>query len=227
VRAILFAAGRGERMRPLTDRVPKPLLEAGGKPLIEWQVERLVAAGIREIVVNIAPGGEAIEARLGDGSRLGAAIAWSREPEPLETAGGIAFARALLGEAPFLAVSSDIHADYDYGRLRDVAAAIAADPARHAAHFVLVPNPPWHREGDMGLRDGRVYRDAPRLTYGNISLFHPTLFDAVAPGTHRRLFPFCDPFMAEGRVTGERHDGEWDNVGTPAQLADLDRRLRR
>ena len=225
MRAILFAAGRGERMKPLTERTPKALLEVGGKPLIAWQLERLAAAGIREVVVNVSHFGERIEASLGDGSRFGVRILWSREAEPLETAGAIAWARDLLGPEPFLALSADIHTAYDYARLVPVAQAIARDPAARAAHFVLVDNPPWHAKGDMGLEGGLVVRGAPTLTYANISVFHPALFDGVPAGTRLALFPWSYRFVDERRVTGERYSGDWDNVGTPAQLAALDRRL--
>lgn len=225
MRAILFAAGRGERMKPLTERRPKALLEVGGKSLIERQLDRLGAAGIREVVVNVAHLGEQLEARLGDGSRHGVRILWSREPEPLETAGAIAWARWLLGPDPFLALSADIHTAYDYARLLPVAQAIARDPAARAAHFVLVDNPPWHARGDMGLAGGLVVRSGPLLTYANISVFHPALFDGIAAGTRLALFPWAYGLVDEGRVTGERFTGEWDNVGTPAQLAELDRRL--
>jgi MurNAc alpha-1-phosphate uridylyltransferase len=226
-RALLLAAGRGERMRPLTDAVPKPLLCAGGKALIAWQIERLAAAGIRELVVNHAHFGESLEAALGDGSRFGVHIEYSREAEALETAGGIARALELLGEAPFIVVSADIYTEYDYARLVPVAGSIAADPMRHAAHFVLVDNPPWHRQGDMGLGGGRVTREGPLLTYGNISVFHPALFGAITPGAFLRLFPWAYAFVDEGRVSGEHFRGVWDNVGTPAQLEALDRRLSR
>jgi MurNAc alpha-1-phosphate uridylyltransferase len=225
MRAILFAAGRGERMRPLTERTPKALLEVGGKSLIARQLERLAAAGIREVVVNVSHFGERIEASLGDGSRFGVRILWSREAEPLETAGAIAWARDLLGPEPFLALSADIHTAYDYARLVPVAQAIARDPAARAAHFVLVDNPPWHAKGDMGLEGGLVVRGGPTLTYANISVFHPALFDGVPAGTRLALFPWSYRFVDERRVTGERYAGEWDNVGTPAQLAALDRRL--
>lgn len=225
MRAILFAAGRGERMKPLTERRPKALLEVGGKPLIAWQLERLAAGGIREIVVNVSHLGDQVEAALGDGSRFGVSIAWSREAEPLETAGAVAVARAVLGHEPFLAVSADIHTAFDYGTLLPAARAIARDPEATAAHFVLVDNPPWHAKGDMGLSGGRVTREGPTLTYANISIFHPALFDGIAPGTRLALFPWAYRFVETGRVTGERYSGPWDNVGTPAQLAELDRRL--
>ena len=226
LRAIVLAAGRGERMRPLTDATPKPLLTVGGKSLLAWQLERLAAAGIRDVVVNHAHLGEQLEAAVGDGARWGVRVAWSREGTALETAGGIARALPMLGPGPFLAVSADIHTDFDYASLLPAAERIAGDPAACAAHFVLVDNPPWHARGDMGLADGRVTLAGERLlTYGNISLFHPSLFAGVAPGEHLRLFPWGFRFIEAGRVTGEHFRGTWENVGTPAQLAELDRRL--
>jgi MurNAc alpha-1-phosphate uridylyltransferase len=227
MRALLLAAGRGERLRPLTDTVPKALLTAGGRPLIEWQVERLVRGGFTEIVVNHAHFGEMIEAALGDGARFGARIRYSPESPALETAGAIARALPLLGDEPFAVVSSDIHTRFDYGTLAAPLAAIARDPGGTVAHFVLVDNPAWHAAGDMGLDAGRVTRGGPRLTYGNISLFHPAIFREIAPGTWLKLFPWAYRHVEEGRVTGEHFRGPWDNVGTPAQLAALDGRLAR
>ena len=225
--ALILAAGRGERMRPLTDTMPKPLLRVGGKSLVAWHLERLAAAGIRRIVVNHAHLGEQLEAAVGDGSRWGVHVAWSREGTALETGGGIVKALGLLGANPFVVVSGDIYTDFDFSRLADVAGAIARDPAGRAAHFVLVDNPPFHPAGDMGLAHGLVRRDGPLLTYANIAVFHPALFAGIAPGTHLRLFPWAYRFVDEGRVTGERFAGAWENVGTPAQLAELDRRLAR
>lgn len=224
-RALILAAGRGERLRPLTDSVPKPLLEVGGRPIIEWQIARLAAGGFRDLVVNHAHLGERLEAALGDGARFGVRIRYSAEAPALETAGGIAKALPLLGEAPFAVVSADIHTEFDFASLVAHAGRIAADPARCAAHFVLVENPPWHAGGDMGLRDGLVTRDGPRLTYGNIAVFHPALFAEIAPGTRLKLFPWMYRFVDAGRVSGERYAGPWDNVGTAEQLAALDRRL--
>jgi MurNAc alpha-1-phosphate uridylyltransferase len=225
MRALILAAGRGERMRPLTDAVPKALLEVGGRALIDWQVERLARAGFTDLVVNHAHLGAMIEGALGDGSRFGARIRYSPESPALETAGGIARALDLLGGEPFVAVSSDIHTEFDYASLRLPLEAIARDPASRAVHLVLVDNPPWHAQGDMGLRDGRVTRDGPKLTYGNIAVFHPAIFRDIAPGTRLKLFPWVYDFVDAGRVTGERYRGPWDNVGTPAQLAALDMRL--
>ena len=225
--AFILAAGRGERMRPLTDATPKPLLPVGGKALIDWQLGRLAAGGIRRVVINHAHLGEQLEAAVGDGARWGLDIAWSREGTALETAGGIAKALALLGPQPFVVVSGDIYTDYDFSRLAEAARDIAADPGRRAAHFVLVDNPPYHPAGDMGLANGRVRRDGPRLTYANIAVFHPALFAGIPAGAHLKLFPWAYRFVDEGRVTGERFEGDWENIGTPAQLAELDRRLTR
>jgi N-acetyl-alpha-D-muramate 1-phosphate uridylyltransferase len=224
-RAIILAAGRGERMRPLTDAVPKPLLRAGGRPIIEWQIERLAAGGFEDLVVNHAHLGAQIEEALGDGRGLGVRIRYSHEARALETAGGVAQALPLLGDAPFAVVSGDIHTAFDYGSLAARIESIAASPRQHAAHFVLVDNPPWHASGDMGLDAGRVTRGGPRLTYGNIAVFHPALFREIAPGTALKLFPWAYRFVEEGRVTGEHYRGPWDNIGTPDQLAALDRRL--
>ena len=225
--AIILAAGRGERMRPLTDRLPKPLLPAGGKPLIEWQVERLAAAGFDDIVVNHSHLGAMVESALGDGARFGVRLRYSHEPVALETAGGVAQALALLDDEPFLVVSGDIHTSFDYATLLPRIEAIGADPSRTAAHFVLVDNPSWHAGGDMGLAHGRIVRREPYLTYANIAVFHPALFGEVTPGTWLRLFPWAYRFVDEGRVGGEHFRGEWDNLGTPAQLEALDRRLSR
>jgi MurNAc alpha-1-phosphate uridylyltransferase len=224
-RALILAAGRGERMRPLTDTVPKPLLAVGGRALVEWQVERLVAGGFDELVVNHSHLGSQIEAALGDGRRFGAAIRYSHEPRALETAGGVAQALPLLGDAPFVVVSADIHTLFDYASLASRLADIARDPQGHAAHFVLVDNPPFHPAGDMALDNGRVAREGARLTYGNIAAFHPAPFREIAPGSALKLFPWAYRLVEQGRVTGERYAGSWDNIGTPDQLAALDRRL--
>jgi NDP-sugar pyrophosphorylase family protein len=157
---MILAAGLGERMRPLTDHTPKPLLVAGGKPLIVWQIERLRAAGFRELVINHAHLGQQIEDYLGDGAELGVRIAWSREPEPLESAGGIATALPYLGDAPFLVTNGDVYTEFDYARLARVLAEMAANP-EHLAHLVLVDNPPHHPDGDFVLRAGRAYPPSP------------------------------------------------------------------
>jgi len=224
--ALILAAGRGERMRPLTDTVPKPLLKVAGKALIEWQLERLAAGGFRDVVVNHSHLGSMIEEALADGSRYGVRIAYSHEPAALETAGGIVQALHLLGDEPFAVVSADIYTEFDYRRLQGPLQDIAADTNRHIAHFVLVDNPPFHAKGDdMGVAGARATRAAPRLTYANLAVFHPAPFRDVAAGTRLKLFPWAYRFVDEGRVSGEHFTGVWDNIGTPQQLAELDRRL--
>jgi MurNAc alpha-1-phosphate uridylyltransferase len=225
---MILAAGLGERMRPLTDHTPKPLLEVGGQPLIVWQIRRLKAAGFSELVINHAHLGRKIEDFLGDGAHLGVAIAWSREPEPLETAGGIATARDLLGDAPFLVTNGDVYADFDYGRLMPVLAAMAANPA-HLAHLVLVDNPPHHPQGDFSLEDGKVVapptRAVGRLTFSGIGCYRPELFAGIPAGTKAKLAPLLIAAMERGQVTGEHFTGRWEDVGTPQRLAALDQEL--
>ena len=221
MKAFILAAGRGERMRPLTDRTPKPLLPAGGKPLIVWHLERLAAAGFREIVINHAHLGEQIEAALGDGAQWGLHIRYSAEPPgALETAGGIANALPLLGDQPFLVVNGDIWCDFDFGRF---SGSTAAD-----AHLVMVANPAHHAGGDFSLDDRRViYADGEQtLTYAGIGVFSPSFFADVKPGTVMKLRPLLDAAITAGTLTGERYTGRWVDVGTPQRLAELDAELR-
>jgi MurNAc alpha-1-phosphate uridylyltransferase len=225
MKAMILAAGRGERMRPLTDHTPKPLLEAGGKPLIVWQIERLRAAGFTELVINHAHLGPLLEAALGDGRRFGVRIAWSPEVEALETAGGIRRALPLLGEAPFVVVNGDVFADADLGALRSAAERLAA--GGDLAHLLLVPNPGHHAGGDFALEGGRVRADgAARLTFSGLGAYHPALFAGLAAGEKARLAPLLRAAMAADRVAGARHDGLWIDVGTPARLAEVDAHLR-
>ncbi|UDM49956.1 N-acetylmuramate alpha-1-phosphate uridylyltransferase MurU [Cupriavidus sp. MP-37] len=235
MKVMIFAAGRGERMRPLTDACPKPLLAVGGKPLIVWKIEALARAGLRDIVINHAWLGAQIEAALGDGSRFGVRIAYSAEGEALETAGGIAKALPLLSHDPvrgeiFLAVSGDIFCDYDFRALLPRAQALAGAAAPHM-HLVMVPNPPFHPRGDFALdAHGRLSLDAEpasgeRLTFGNIGLYDTRLFTDIVPGTRLAMTPIYHAGIAAGTATGERFDGRWENVGTPAQLAELDATL--
>lgn len=227
---MIFAAGRGDRMRPLTDACPKPLLPVGGKPLIVWKIEALVRAGLRDIVINHAWLGEQIEAALGDGSRFGARITYSAEGSALETAGGIAKALPLLSQAPergeiFLAVSGDIFCEYDFRTLLPRASEMAGAPSPRM-HLVMVPNPLFHPAGDFALRpDGLLALDAApdaeRLTFGNIGLYDTRLFTDIAPGTKVAMTPCYRTAISAGTASGERFDGRWENVGTPAQLAAL------
>ena len=227
MRAFIFAAGRGERMRPLTDSVPKPLLAVGGKPLIVWHIERLAAAGFRDMVINTAWLGEQIEAALGDGSRWDVRIQWSRESEALETAGGIAHALHLLGDEPFLSVSADIFSDYDYARLVPRLEAMRDDAEAPDAHLVMVPNPPFHPKGDFALQADGVLALAgnEKYNYAGFSLHRPALFRDIVPGTKMAMRPIWDALIPAGRATGELHAGCWENIGTPAQLAELNERL--
>ena len=228
MKALIFAAGRGERMRPLSDRIPKPLLGAGGRMLIEWQIAALTAAGIRELVINTAHHARLIESTLGDGSRYGATIRYSHEgdtaEDALETLGGIVHALRLLGQSPFVVVSGDIVSSFEYSSLRQAAARI--DAGQYDAHFVLVDNPPYHPRGDMGLEDGRATMRVPRLTYANIAVFTARTFEAVGPG-RERLFPWAFGIVEQQRASAERFAGRWYNVGTPQDLAALDLELRR
>lgn len=227
MKALILAAGRGERMRPLTDATPKPLLKVGGRRLIERQIDALARAGIVDLVINTAHLAAQFEAALGDGSAYGVSIEYSREGDraehALETLGGIVHALPRLGSAPFVVVSADIFTDFDYARLRAVAGALRTVGV--LAHLVLVDNPVFHPAGDMTLREGRIAPDgAPRLTYANIGVFAPALFAELAAG-RAKLFPWLYAFARAGRVSGELFSGRWHNLGTAADLAALDAEL--
>ncbi|MCP5425792.1 MAG: nucleotidyltransferase family protein [Gammaproteobacteria bacterium] len=223
MKAMILAAGRGKRMRPLTDTIPKPLLPVAGKPLISHHIEALHAAGIRDVVINLGHLGEQIPAALGNGREYGVTLRYSREPpEALETGGGIFQALPLLGADPFAVINGDIWSDFDYARLTRQGFAQAEDQA----HLVLVSNPPHHPQGDFALQDRRVLEtDTQRLTFSGISVLHPALFTGCKPGRFQ-LAPLLRRAMAEGRVSGEHHLGGWCDVGTPERLQTLDRRLR-
>lgn len=217
MKAMILAAGLGMRLRPLTDQVPKALVEAGGKPLIVWQLERLARAGFREVVLNVSWLGERIEARLGDGSAFGLSVAYSREPQPLESAGGIAKARALLGPAPFALVNSDVYCDFDLAMLRRHAL------GPHLAHLVLASNPPHHPQGDFSLAGGKAGNAAaPRYTYTGIALIDPALVAPVRSGERAQLAPLLRAAAEAGRLSGELHEGIWHDVGTEERLAALE-----
>jgi MurNAc alpha-1-phosphate uridylyltransferase len=226
MRAMVLAAGRGERMRPLTDLVPKPLLRVGGKPLIVWQIERLVRGGFDDLVINVSYRAAQVVEALGDGSALGARIVYSPEAEPLESAGGIAQALHLLGEDPLLVAAADVYTEFDYGGLAARCAAITADgPTR--AHLVLVPNREFRPQGDYALSpEGRVgLTGSPLWTWAGIGLFHPALLREIPIGKKLPLLPFFADWIARGVVGGERYDGVWDNLGTPGQLDQRDRAM--
>jgi MurNAc alpha-1-phosphate uridylyltransferase len=224
MKAMILAAGRGERMRPLTDSMPKPLLEVGGKALIVWIIEALVASGFRKLVINVSHLGEQIESALGHGQRWDASIQYSRETEPLETAGGIATALPLLGSDPFIVVNADIYTDFDFTRLRDVVD--AHGPTR--AHLVLVDNPAHHTQGDFALH-GKILSNVERErhTFSGIGAYQPALFHGITPHTKAQLAALLRPQIDAGRVTGEHYRGQWSDIGTPERLAQIDASLRR
>ncbi len=216
---MILAAGRGERMRPLTDHTPKPLLTAAGRALIEYHITALVQAGMVDLIINHAHLGDQIERYLGDGARYGARLRYSPEPEgALETGGGIRNALQLLGPEPFLVVNGDVWTDYPFARL-------PAAPEGQA-HLVLVDNPPQHPDGDFVL-DGRKVRQngGPRLTFSGIGVYRPTLFEAAAPGRFP-LAPLLRAAMDRSEVTGEHYRGRWIDVGTPERLAEVDALLQ-
>lgn len=230
MKALIFAAGLGERMRPLTLHTPKPLLPVGGKPLIEWHLEKLAALGITDVVINTAWLAAQFPARLGDGARWGLRIRYAHEGDtPLDTGGGMLHARPLLGEAPFLLVNGDVWTDYDFARLPHA--------PRGLAHLVLVDPPPQAPQGDFALAaDGSVQAEgSPRLTYAGIGVYRPQLLDdwqsvITAPAWINGqpafpLAPLLRAHMAHGAISGEHHRGRWTDVGTPERLAQLEQQL--
>ena len=218
MKAMVLAAGRGERMRPITDTVPKPLVRVGGRPLIAWHLAALARAGVREVVINLSWLGEQLRTVLGAGADFGLRITYSEEgPVPLETGGGIFRALPLLGPEPFLVLSGDIWTDIDLG-------SVQLEPEAQA-HLVLIPNPPHHPRGDFGLEGNVVVqRDSERLTYANVGIYRPEFFAGCAAGR----FPLLEPLnraIAARLVRGEVHRGAWSDVGTPERLAQLEARL--
>jgi MurNAc alpha-1-phosphate uridylyltransferase len=219
MKAMILAAGKGERMRPLTLHTPKPLVRAGGVPLIEYHLGALQEAGFHDVVINHAWLGQQIEDYLGDGDRLGLRITYSPEGEPLETGGGIFRALPLLGDKPFVVVNGDIWTDYNFKSLRV--------PLAGLAHLVLINNPAHHPGGDFSLVDGQV-RDSgdagTRLTYSGIAILHPRLFAGCKDGAFK-LAPLLRAAMEQGQVTGEHFTGRWVDVGTHERLAEVERLL--
>jgi MurNAc alpha-1-phosphate uridylyltransferase len=221
MKAMILAAGKGERLRPLTLHTPKPLVQAGGVPLIEYHLRGLAAAGFTEVVINHAWLGQQIEDHLGDGARFGLSIAYSAEGEPLETGGGIFQALPLLGDQPFVLVNGDIFTDYPFAELRR--------PLADLAHLVLVDNPGHHQAGDFCLRDGQVGdaesgQEQPCLTYSGIAVLSPALFSGCQAGAFK-LAPLLRAAMARGQVSGERFAGCWVDVGTHERLAEVEQLL--
>jgi len=218
MRAMILAAGRGERMRPLTDKMPKSMLEVSGKPLIQYHVENLVQAGIVDIVINHALFGEQIEAYLNDGKALGASITYSAEgDQPLETAGGIVRALPQLGDKPFVTVNADIWTDFCFQDLLYQ----SDDLSNDSAHLILVDNPEHNPEGDFALSDEKVVNQGePMQTFSGISVFTPEFFKDCSSGS-APLAPILRKAASQGRVTGSHYQGQWQDIGTPGRLSDL------
>ncbi|WP_204382170.1 N-acetylmuramate alpha-1-phosphate uridylyltransferase MurU [Aeromonas veronii] len=218
MKAMILAAGRGERMRPLTDLLPKPLLAVGGKPLIVHHIEKFKVAGVTELVINHAWLGHKLVESLGDGRALGVTIHWSAEESALETAGGIVQALPLLGSEPFLVINGDTWLDLDYHTL------VSQPLGDDLAHLWLVPNPPQHPSGDFALQEGRVM-DTPAFTFSGVGLYDPAAFAGLAGGA-RKLAPLLRDWMAQGRVGGSLLAGEWRDIGTVDRLRELDDQLQ-
>jgi len=229
MKAMILAAGRGERMRPLTDACPKPLLKVRGRPLIVWHILNLVRAGITEIVINHAHLGTMIEEALGDGARFGARLIYSAEGSALETAGGIAYARALLGSEPFVAIAADIYCPhFDFEQVKDALQDndVWGNPhpsdKRDIGWLYLVKNPPHNPQGDFALHSFSVANDGdPRYTFSGIGVYRPEMFDAIEAGQKAALAPLLREQAARGRIGGELYRGDWTDVGTPQRLAQL------
>lgn len=234
MKAMLLAAGRGERMRPLTDSTPKPLLKVRGRPLIVWHILNLVKAGITDIVINHAYLGQQIEDALGDGSQFGASITYSREAEALETAGGIATALPLLGDAPFVVVSADIYIPhFDFREClntledEDPWGNPLPEEERDLAWLYMVKNPDFHPQGDFALSlMGLSNEGEPRYTFANIGVYRPEMFRQIPAGSYAKLGPLLRELIDQGRIGGELYRGDWHNVGTPEQLAQLNQPFR-
>ena len=218
MKAMILAAGRGERMRPLTDHTPKPLLQVGGKPLIVWHIENLAKTGFKEIVINHAHLGAQIESALGNGDQWGLSIQYSPEVLALETAGGIANALLLLGEQPFLVVNGDTFIDIDFGLLK-------LAPS-NLAHLVMVNNPPQHLQGDFAYQDGMlVSQGEPKLTFSGVGIYQPNLFAAIVRSQPAKLAPILRDAIGKCLISAEHFQGEWHDIGTPARLHHLDTEL--
>lgn len=229
MKAMIFAAGRGERMRPLTDTCPKPLLKVRGRPLIVWHILNLVRAGITDIVINHAHLGDMIETALGDGSNFGAQIRYSPEAVALETAGGVARARHLLGDAPFVAIAADIYCPhFAFDKVLDVLeeSDVWGNPypadQRDVAWLYLVKNPPYHPLGDFALNSFAISNEgSPKYNFAGIGVFRPEMFDGIKPGEAAKLGPLLRDYADRGQIGGDLYRGEWANVGTPEDLAAL------
>lgn len=224
MKAMILAAGLGNRMRPLTLYKPKPLLEVGGKALIVWHIEKLKKIGVTEIVINSAWLADILIGTLGDGSQFGVTIRWTREDEGLETAGGIINALALLGDQPFILVNGDVWTTFDFASLLDI------NLADDLAHLVFVNNPEQHPHGDFTLVNGRAYtfeqnQQGENLTYSGVAVINPKMFDGLEQGK-RPLAPLLKQGMLDGKISAEKMQAAWVDVGTPERLTALDLQIR-
>jgi len=232
MKAMILAAGRGERMRPLTDFTPKPLLKVGGKPLIVWHLERLANAGFKEIVINHAHLGQQIESALGNGAAWGVSIEYSPEKVALETAGGIASALDLLGEAPFLVVNGDIYTEMDFKNIALEATNIQTNGhagsgyALKSVYLVLVDNPPQHPNGDFAIENGKLQHEGNKmLTFSGVGVYHPDLFKDIIKGEPAKLAPLLHKAIDNHAATAQYYQGVWHDIGTPKRLQQLDEKL--
>jgi MurNAc alpha-1-phosphate uridylyltransferase len=222
MKAMILAAGRGERMRPLTDFTPKPLLKVGAKPLIVWHLERLAQAGFKEVVINHAHLGGQIEQALGNGSLWSMHIQYSPEQQALETAGGIAKALPLLGDQPFLVVNGDIYTEIDFAPLANLTCSLSPN----LVHLLMVDNPPQHPQGDFAIVDGHLCESgATKLTFSGIGVYHPSLFASLESGQAAKLAPLLREAMAKQLATASYYEGVWHDIGTPERLHNLDQQL--
>ena len=231
MKAMILAAGRGERMRPLTDKMPKPLLKVGGKPLIVWHLQRLSKAGFKEVIINHAHLGEQIEAALGNGAEWGVSIQYSPEKVALETAGGIANALHLLGDEPFLVVNGDTYTDFDFAVLTHLSAHSPlkgeGEVVQNLAHLVLVDNPPQHAHGDFAIQEGLLKHAAsPMLTFSGIGVYGPALFANIVKGEPAKLSPLLRKAIDNKCATAQYYQGVWHDIGTPERLKKLDDLLK-
>lgn len=226
IKAMILAAGRGNRLRPLTDKMPKPLVHLAGKPLIEYHLEKLAASGVQEVVINHAWLGHKIEETLGDGSRWGLKIQYSPEPEGgLETAGGIINALSLLGTDPFLVINGDVYCDYDFASLIQVAKTMRFSESNRLAHLVLVPSPEHNAKGDFGLNQDHQVEQEGTLTFAGLSVLHPKLFENMQVD-FIRLAPILRQAMQKGLVSGELEEGMWSDIGTIERLQQTEQQLQ-
>lgn len=222
MKAMILAAGMGERMRPLTNQMPKPLLEVAGKPLIVWHLEKLAKANFKEVIINHAYLGEMIEAYLSDGSKWGLKITYSREGSPLETAGGIKKALSILGDQPFLVINADIYTDFDYSKIK------MRNLNDFKGHLVMVQNPKHHPDGDFVLKNNQIELEGEgKLTFAGIAIYRPEIFNDISLEPVTKLAPILKKLIDARYIGGEIYQGLWFDIGTPERLMEVNFFLKR